>query len=642
MKNTNFRKFAATFLTICSVIFGLTVIANAAVKPDLLSKASNGDNGNGNSRNISVSANGRYVVFESAATNLVSGLTDTNNAADIFLRDTQTGTLRCISLANATTTGSSFSVNPIISANGRYVVFASGATNLISTNDTNNDLDVFRFDIITNQMQLVSINITGTSTGNGYSGNTLGGWHTYDMSDDGRYVAFMSNAFDLTFINDTNSKSDVFIRDMQTNSTRLASINMNGTGTGNNESVDVSITADGQTIAFTSFANDLVTADTNGQYDVFVYNYQTQITKCVSRRPADGITGTFSSGPALISKNGNRVAFFSTAHDLSNISIPFNNPFSHIYVHDIGFNTNFLVSVNSAGNAAANNEVGIGSRQQVNLNISADGRYVTFDSRATNLVANATSATYNIYRRDLSQGRTEVVSINTANTQNGTQNSFNGLRGSGMSSDGRYVVFYGNSSNLTVDFPTVIALQVFVRDMVSGITTALTLNNSGNALGNTESGEPHISANGKSVVFISIATDLTPTHTNSFVDAGAIHAARRSSLFPFSKFSTVQGELSMTMKLRPLHDRVIVKRLEEERKTASGIVIPDTATEKPDQGEVLAVGPGKRDDSGKVHAVDLKVGDKVLFGKYAGQTVKVDGDELMVMREEDIMAVVQK
>ena len=98
----------------------------------------------------------------------------------------------------------------------------------------------------------------------------------------------------------------------------------------------------------------------------------------------------------------------------------------------------------------------------------------------------------------------------------------------------------------------------------------------------------------------------------------------------------------MTMKLRPLHDRVIVKRLEEERKTASGIVIPDTATEKPDQGEVLAVGPGKRDASGKVHAVDLNVGDKVLFGKYAGQTVKVDGDELMVMREEDIMAVVQK
>ena len=80
------------------------------------------------------------------------------------------------------------------------------------------------------------------------------------------------------------------------------------------------------------------------------------------------------------------------------------------------------------------------------------------------------------------------------------------------------------------------------------------------------------------------------------------------------------------MKIRPLHDRVIVKRLEEERKTASGIVIPDSATEKPDQGEILAVGPGKRDDSGKLVAMDVKVGDRVLFGKYSGQSVKVEGE----------------
>ncbi len=95
------------------------------------------------------------------------------------------------------------------------------------------------------------------------------------------------------------------------------------------------------------------------------------------------------------------------------------------------------------------------------------------------------------------------------------------------------------------------------------------------------------------------------------------------------------------MKIRPLHDRVIVKRMEEERKTASGIVIPDTVSEKPDQGEVIAVGPGKRDENGKQIALDVKVGDKVLFGKYAGQTVKVSGDELLVMREEDIMGVVE-
>lgn len=96
------------------------------------------------------------------------------------------------------------------------------------------------------------------------------------------------------------------------------------------------------------------------------------------------------------------------------------------------------------------------------------------------------------------------------------------------------------------------------------------------------------------------------------------------------------------MKLRPLHDRVIIKRLDNETKTASGIVIPETAAEKPDQGEVLAIGTGKVMDDGKVRPLAVKVGDKVLFGKYSGQTVKVDGDELMVMREEDIMAVVEK
>jgi chaperonin GroES len=95
------------------------------------------------------------------------------------------------------------------------------------------------------------------------------------------------------------------------------------------------------------------------------------------------------------------------------------------------------------------------------------------------------------------------------------------------------------------------------------------------------------------------------------------------------------------MKIRPLHDRVIVKRIEEERKSAGGIVIPDTAAEKPDQGEVVAVGKGKKSDDGKLIALDVKVGDKILFGKYSGQTVKVKGDELLVMREEDIMGVIE-
>jgi len=93
------------------------------------------------------------------------------------------------------------------------------------------------------------------------------------------------------------------------------------------------------------------------------------------------------------------------------------------------------------------------------------------------------------------------------------------------------------------------------------------------------------------------------------------------------------------MKIRPLHDRVIVRRLEEERKTASGIVIPDSATEKPDTGEVIAIGTGKILEDGKIRPLDVKKGDKVLFGKYSGQTVKIEGEEMLVMREEDIMGV---
>ena len=94
------------------------------------------------------------------------------------------------------------------------------------------------------------------------------------------------------------------------------------------------------------------------------------------------------------------------------------------------------------------------------------------------------------------------------------------------------------------------------------------------------------------------------------------------------------------MKFRPLHDRVVVRRLESEEKTAGGIIIPDTAKEKPQQGEIVAVGPGARDDSGKVNALDVKVGDKVLFGKWSGTEVKIDGQDLLIMKESDVMGIV--
>ncbi|MCR9072359.1 MAG: co-chaperone GroES [Alphaproteobacteria bacterium] len=95
------------------------------------------------------------------------------------------------------------------------------------------------------------------------------------------------------------------------------------------------------------------------------------------------------------------------------------------------------------------------------------------------------------------------------------------------------------------------------------------------------------------------------------------------------------------MKFRPLHDRVVVRRLDADQKTAGGIIIPDTAKEKPMEGEILAVGPGARDESGKVAALDVKVGDHVLFGKWSGTEVKIDGEDVLIMKESDIMGVLE-
>jgi chaperonin GroES len=116
-------------------------------------------------------------------------------------------------------------------------------------------------------------------------------------------------------------------------------------------------------------------------------------------------------------------------------------------------------------------------------------------------------------------------------------------------------------------------------------------------------------------------------------------AGRRLVVQP-ADFKAQSTGVSPNMKLRPLHDRIIVKRLEEERKSAGGIVIPDTAAEKPSMGEVIAVGPGKTDDNGKLVPMGVKVGDKILFGKYSGQEFKMDGADYLHMREDDVIGVI--
>jgi chaperonin GroES len=107
------------------------------------------------------------------------------------------------------------------------------------------------------------------------------------------------------------------------------------------------------------------------------------------------------------------------------------------------------------------------------------------------------------------------------------------------------------------------------------------------------------------------------------------------------KRKPIQKIWRTAMKFRPLHDRVVVKRINAEEKTAGGIIIPDTAQEKPSQGEIVAIGPGGRDEAGKLIPIDLKVGDTVLFGKWSGTEVKIDGQDLLIMKESDIMGVIE-
>jgi chaperonin GroES len=123
------------------------------------------------------------------------------------------------------------------------------------------------------------------------------------------------------------------------------------------------------------------------------------------------------------------------------------------------------------------------------------------------------------------------------------------------------------------------------------------------------------------------------------VRAGAPKATSFRSAFTTHDKKNPSGDVMAKSKFRPLHDRVVVKRIDAEEKTKGGIIIPDTAKEKPSQGEVTAVGPGGRDEAGKLIPIDIKVGDRVLFGKWSGTEIKLDGEELLIMKESDIMGV---
>ena len=409
-----------------AALFGLLLLVTlqiASAAPgdiELVSVDSSGNQGNSNSYVPSISGDGRFVAFESTASNLVSG--DTNGTADIFVHDRQTGTTSRVSVDSSGSQGNAASLNPSISGDGRFVAFRSVASNLVS-GDTNGNYDVFVHDRQTGTTSRVSVDSSGNE-GNSASSDP-------SISSDGRFVAFTSFASNLVS-GDTNSAFDIFVHDRQTGTTSRVSVDSSG-NEGNSASSDPSISSDGRFVVFGSFASNLVSGDTNGIYDVFVHDRQTGTTSRVSVDSSGSQGNDLSYNPS-ISDDGRFVAFGSTASNL--VSGDSNGKYD-VFVHDRQTGTTSRVSVDSSGNQ--------GNNHSYYPSISGDNRFVAFYSDASNLVSGDTNSFGDTFVHDRQTGTTSRISVDSSGNEG---NSISNNENPSISGDGRFVAFTSYASNL--------------------------------------------------------------------------------------------------------------------------------------------------------------------------------------------------
>jgi len=379
-----------------------------------------GAEGNGGSFASLISANGRYVAFTSEASNLVPG--DGNGAQDCFVHDRRTGLTTRVSVDSAGAEGNGDSFVSSISGNGRYVAFASFATNLVP-GDGNNAGDCFVHDRQTGLTTRVSVNSAGAE------GN-FGGFNP-SISGNGRSVAFESFSSNLV-PGDGNGKTDVFVHDRQTGQTTRVSVNSAG-AEGNDASFSPSISASGHHVAFVSGASNLAPGDGNGVWDCFVHDRRSGLTTLVSVDSA-GVAGNAFSVLPSISSNGRYVAFESNASNL----VPGDGNFaSDCFVHDRQTGLTTRVSVDSAGAE--------GNGGSVNAVISSNGRYVAFSSGASNLVPGDGNGVTDVFVHDRQTGLTTRVSVDSAGAEGNGGSFASSISAVG---NGRYVGFSSDASNL--------------------------------------------------------------------------------------------------------------------------------------------------------------------------------------------------
>jgi Tol biopolymer transport system component len=468
----------------------------------------------------SVSDDGRFIAFVSESGDLVAG--DSNGVGDVFVRDTQTGTISLVSVAQGGGSGNAvsgesqgFNNTFAISGNGRYVVFISDASNLVA-NDNNGKSDLFVRDLQAGTTQLVTVNAAGTG-----SGNDDVGIDPPVISDDGRFVAFTSKASDLVSTPDNdNGQPDVFVRDLQSGTTTELSLPAAG-NTGGGVGKSPSISGDGQNVAFVT--NDAILPGIGGGQQVLhdqVYVYNTTLgpasTQIVSQGPNASTAGDQDSEFPRISADGRHVAFLSNATNLMPGFTDANGADDRnfdVFLRDLDAGTTVLVS-----HAPDSTTTGGDHGTFEAPSISANGRYVAYRSDATNLVAGLsdTNSGEDLFQFDAATGSNKGVSVNPGGTATGSTPSndvdTDENEGPAMSDDGRYIVFSSTAQDLVANDAT-IPPELFIRDTLAGSTTRLFGDLTGtNGAPLIASGAQNaaISANGVNIVFIASPVGIYP------------------------------------------------------------------------------------------------------------------------------------
>ena len=422
------------FMTGAMIVFMLLTLQTGWVRPahaapgdtTRVSVDSSGAQSNNASRRGKISGDGRYVAFESSASNLIVG--DTNNVEDVFVYDRQTGATTRVSIASSTgAQANGDSGISAISYDGRYVALESGATNLVTV-DANGQSDVFVHDRQTGVTTLVSVSSAGVQA-NDISENA-------SISADGRFVAFTSSATNLVS-GDMNAAQDIFVRDIQSGTTTLVTMNSAG-AQANSTSYSPQISANGQYVVFSSRATNLVDGDTNNSQDIFVRDIQMGQTIRASVN-SSGVEADRGAGEPSISGDGRYITFSSSSYNLMDIDTM---SFEYVYVHDR--QTGATTVVFNDGDPMygwSNGSV-----------ISADGRYIafTYDDKGDG------EAVRWVYIYDRVSGKTFLPTVGS---------DTNAPVLPSISADGRFLAYHSKSPSLVSGDINGVD-DVFVKEMV--------------------------------------------------------------------------------------------------------------------------------------------------------------------------------